>query len=144
MITTTNAPLEQQINYQFDHVLRGKFANPYVIIHAIRSILERFSINLPMLDDINGTTQEFTFSIAEEEVATGDEAHTGLFLYILIELDDRGHYEGFAQLVNLEELELLQNIDDVALAHHVVDSEEEQILPYTSNYLRQTRRTADD
>ena len=43
-----------QINYALEEVLHGKFANPYIIVTDVRAVLERFSMNLPMLDEVDG------------------------------------------------------------------------------------------
>jgi hypothetical protein len=134
-----------QINYALEEVLHGKFANPYIIVTDVRAVLERFSMNLPMLDEVDGTSQEFIFQIDEEQVG-GAEHKSSLYLYMIVDLDDRGHYDGFAQIVDEHELHELQNMDETEEDHEElpVHNPVRQILAYTSNYLRQTRRTSDD
>jgi hypothetical protein len=135
-----------QINYALEEVLHGKFANPYIIVTDVRAVLERFSMNLPMIGDIDGNSQEFIFEIDQEQVGNGEENKSSLYLYLIIDLDDRGHYDGFAQIVDEHELHELQNMDETEIEHEEipVHNPVRQILAYTSNYLRQTRRTSDD
>jgi len=91
-----------RINYQFDNVFKNSFTNPYLIVNAVSAILERFSIQMPVIDP-SGRNEIHVLHIHQEE---GD-----LFVYIAIERNGRGHYDAFVQLVDKEGLSVLQSHD---------------------------------
>ena len=93
-----------RINYQFDNVFKNSFTNPYLIVNAVSAILERFSIQMPVIDP-SGRNEVHVLHIHQEE---GD-----LFVYIAIERNGRGHYDAFVQLVDKEGLSVLQSHDEV-------------------------------
>jgi len=120
------------LNKQFDDILSHKFSTEYVAMTAVRAILERFSINLPMLHP-SPINMEYTFHIQ-------NETNSECYLYIVLEKDIRGHVDIFAQVVDGDELDALKHMN--IRTPDVIPPG--QILPYTSNYLRQTRRTSDN
>jgi hypothetical protein len=129
-----HSPEIDEMNHHFDEVLENKkFANPFLIIHAIRSILEKYSITLPMVD-MDGIDDEFVFKIEHPETE-------GYHLYITIDTDPRGHYEGYAQVVDKKELASLEKMDD-DMGYDIDDSLLDNQL--VSRYLMKTRHTADD
>ena len=116
-----------RINYQFDNVFRNKFANPYLIVNAVAAILERFSINCPVMDP-SGRSEVFVLHIHSN---TGTDA----FVYIAIERDGRGQYDAFVQMVDAGGL---------AALHGVVHAHEHEVptLPdYPSHWTLLQRHT---
>ncbi|CAB4124292.1 hypothetical protein UFOVP49_130 [uncultured Caudovirales phage] len=114
------------LNSQFDSVLAGKFANGHLVIQTIRAILEKFGLQLPIIE-VTGEDDVFVFEIND---------NPDLYLYIAIDKDNRGHFDVYAQIVDEDELEELDDLD--------VSSDELEDEDLSSTYLRQTRRTADD
>ena len=88
-----------RMNQMFDQVIDGKFANQYLVFQACRAILEKFGINLPMLED--QSDDEFIFEVEG----------TGYFLYIAVDRDDRGMYDAYAQIVTEDELHEIEEMD---------------------------------
>jgi hypothetical protein len=117
-----------RINYQFDNVFRNKFANPYLITTAVAAILERFSINCPVMHP-SGRSESFVLHI---------HSHAGAdaFVYIAIERDGRGQYDAFVQLVDAAGLAALHNLV------HVHEHEDAPVLPDSpSKWILQQRHT---
>jgi len=120
----------EKINYQLDKVLNARFLFPELIITAIGAILERYSsVNLPALDASEVVDNHVIFHV---DTYLG----TPCFLFITINKDHHGHYEGFAQVVDEEQLMELMMID-----HEV---EDEEIPSYPSHFILQARHAADD
>lgn len=117
----------EEVNNKFDQVLAGKFAKPQIILQAVQAILQGYGVNLPNLDT-DGIDDEFVFNI---ESADGDDT---MYLYIAIDCDDMGQYDGYAQIVDGEDLEDLEEMD---LDDDDSDDDEDD------SYLRQTRRSSD-
>ena len=117
-----------RINYQFDNVFRNKFANPYLITTAVAAILERFSINCPVMHP-SGRSESFVLHI---------HSHAGAdaFVYIAIERDGRGQYDAFVQLVDAAGLAALHNLV------HVHEHGDTPVLPDSpSKWILQQRHT---
>ena len=95
----------EEVNDRFDQVLAGKFAKPEIILSAVQAILQGYGVNLPNLET-DGVDDEFVFNI---ESADGDDT---MYLYIAIDCDDMGQYDGYAQIVDGEDLEDLETMDD--------------------------------
>ena len=118
-----------RINYQFDNVFKNSFTNPYLIVNAVSAILERFSIQMPVIDP-SGRNEVHVLHIHQEE---GD-----LFVYIAIERNGRGHYDAFVQLVDKEGLSVLQSHDEVGKFNTGNDGDR-----FNTGILKTSRRTDD-
>jgi hypothetical protein len=114
-----------RINSRFDQVLDGKFALPILIIQAIRAILEQHNLTLPILE-IDPEEDEFIFKIIRHDLED-------LYLYIAIDRDDRGHYDGYAQIVDEDELNALEDMD--------MDTDELEDNEIESSWFKQQRHT---
>jgi len=127
-----------RINYQFDEVFSRPFANPFLAVHAARAILERFSLNMPMLE-MDGLDEEWVFEITNQRLR-------GQYLYLAISPDVRGHFDAYAQIVNEEELHMLENMSDEEFeeytGHHFDEIPESEFHP--SHFLVQARHSAED
>lgn len=136
-------------NDKFDRVLDTTFTNPNLIVQAVQAILQGYGINLPSLTP--SSSEEYTFRLEADE----DE---DLYLYIVIDKSESG-FEGYAQIVDGDELEELQNIDDDDDIDGTLDADldeeskvenddvvekKEEKKPATSRFLRQVRHSADD
>jgi len=116
-----------RINYQFDNVFRNKFANPYLIVNAVTAILERFSINCPVMNP-SGKSEVFVLHIHSK---TG----TNAFVYIAIERDGRGQYDAFVQMVDEAGLAALHGVV------HAHESEAPTLPDYPTHWILQQRHT---
>ena len=76
--------------------------------------------------------EEFLFEIHDKEFI-------GMYFLLIFERDSQFNYDAYAQIVDDDELDELMGID--VGSPEVEDPE--QIAPYTSNYLRRTRRVDD-
>ncbi len=137
------------VNARFDSVLDTTFSNPNLIVQAVQAILQGYGINLPNL--LASSSEEYVFRLD-----TPDE-DADLYLYIVIDKSETG-FEGYAQIVDSDELEELQNIDDDDDIDGTLDAdldeesnvendgevEKKEEKPTTSRFLRQVRHSADD
>lgn len=123
----------ENINAALDAVTNTQFVNSALFTNAVRGTLERFGILLP-----KGYEYPMLSSAAESKY---DLSGTGLYLYVTHNMSKDGYVEGYAQIVDADELDDLNSMDDL-------DDDDfaqvKQPLPSTSEYLRQTRRTNDD
>jgi hypothetical protein len=120
-----------KMNHHLDAVLANKFKNAELIIDALRAIVERFSINLPPIHASEVVDNHVAFHITNLH---GEDC----YLYLTINRDHQGYYEGYAQCVDEHELSLLVN-----MGHHFSD-ENEEIPEYPSHFILQARHSADD
>jgi hypothetical protein len=118
----------EEVNQKFDSVLAGKFKNPEIILQTVQSILLGYGVNLPNIET-DGIDDEFVFNV---ESIDGNDA---MYLYIAVDQDDTGMFEGYAQIIDGEDLEDLEEMDD--------DIEDEDDDKDDESYLRQTRRSSD-
>jgi len=118
-----------RINYQFDNVFRNKFTNPYLVVNAVSAILERFSINCPVLNP-SGRSEVFVLHVHSK-------AGTDAFVYVAIERDGRGHYDAYVQMVDAAGLAALHSIVDM----HEQDHEEPTLPDYPSHWTLLQRHT---
>jgi hypothetical protein len=116
----------KRINYQFNEVFRHKFANPYLIVNAVRAILERFSINCPVMNP-SGRSEVMVLHV-HSKVVEG-------FVYIAIERDGRGHYDAFVQMVDELGLAMLHNLVQVH------EEESNELPDYPTKWILQQRHT---
>ena len=118
------------INSHFDQYVNGKFATAYLVVQTVRGVLERFGVNLPD-GHPTGFDEEIIFRATD---LNGDDED--LYLCIMIDVDDNGHYDAYAQFLNGDDLDDVLNMD--------ISTDEVTPSQLVSPYLRQTRRTADD
>jgi len=120
------------INGELDSVTNTTYVNSALFTNAVRGTLERFGILLP-----KGYEYPMLSSAAESKY---ELAGTGYYLYMTHNMNDDGYVEGYAQIVDEDDLNDLESMDD--------DEDDvasvQQPLPSTSAYLRQNRRTNDD
>lgn len=123
----------ENINAALDAVTNTQFVNSALFTNAVRGTLERFGILLP-----KGYEYPMLSSAAESKY---DLSGTGLYLYVTHDMSKDGYVEGYAQIVDADELDDLNSLDDME------DDEfasVKQPIPTTSEYLKRTRRSNDD
>jgi hypothetical protein len=74
-----------------------------------------------------------------DDVFVFEITNTGYYLYIAIDQNDSGHFEGYAQVVDKQELKELEQMDPMDDSVHHDD-----IPEYPSHFILQARRSADD
>jgi hypothetical protein len=112
------------INSHFDELVNGKFSTAYLVVQTVRGILERFGVILPELHP-TGFDEQIVY-----------KANDDLYLCIMIDQDDKGHYDAYAQFVDNDGLDDVLNMD--------IETDEVEQRQLVSPYLRQVRRSADD
>ena len=101
-----------RLNTMLDHLCERKFADPKIVISCFRKALELYGVMLPILEIENThTAQEFDF---EETFKIENVEKDDLYFYITIEKDEDhpGLYEAWAQIVDKDELDDLEDEDD--------------------------------
>ena len=93
--------LENQdaLNTELDTLTAKPYQNAPLMLTQLRGVLERYGINLPQQATVN-----FMNLSAELVYTLGD---TGCFLYIIYDTNEDGYVDGYAQVVDSEELSLL-------------------------------------
>lgn len=126
-IDVTDSKLDEldQINFEFDTLLAKKFADKHLIAQTIRHILEKYGILMPLLDM---SEDEYLFALEKDGV---DE----LYLYIVIDEDEMGNWDAYAQIVDNDELDMLSDMDI---------SDEKVETTYPSPFILRVRHSADD
>lgn len=105
-------------NEDLDLVTNTTFVNSSIFVNAVRGTLERFGVVLPAASNMQQLAIE-----AEYVYALGDSGH---YVYMVHDLDPDGHVEGYAQIVDQEELADLKELDD----------DEDNQLPSEPNQIR--------
>jgi hypothetical protein len=107
-------------NDLLDQITLKPFTSPTIFITAVRAVLDLHGIVLPMMEldgldpvplsiDVQDPVEvegEYVYPIEDER---GDQ--TDAYIYIIVNRNDQGHYECYAQVVDQEELEFLVSID---------------------------------
>lgn len=91
-------------NEDLDRVTEEPFVNSALFVNAVRGTLERYGVVLPAHSNMQQLALE-----AEYTYAIGD---TGHYVYIVHNLNPEGAVEGYAQIVDGEELEDLKDMND--------------------------------
>ena len=117
-------------NTHFDELVNGKFATAYLVIQTVRGILERFGVKLP---DIHPTGFDEEIVL---RVVGPDDQDQNLCLCIMIDQDERGHYDAYAQFVDEDDLDDIEDMD--------ISTEPVTNAQLVSPYLRQARRSEDN
>ena len=90
----------EKVNEDLEAVTARPFQNSAVFINAVRGTLERYGILLPPYSNIQQLSLE-----GETVYALGE---SGMFVYMVWNLSDEHALEGYAQIVNSEDLEDLK------------------------------------
>lgn len=91
-------------NEDLDKVTEEPFVNSALFVNAARGTLERYGIVLPAHSNMQQLALE-----AEYVYAIGDSGH---YVYMVHNLNPEGFVEGYAQIVDSEELQELKNLND--------------------------------
>lgn len=105
------------MNADFDRLTAMPFQNPIVFYNQLRGTLERYGMVIPP-----GATKHFLNFDAELSMPLGD---SGLHLYTVFNTHKNTKVEGYAQIVDNEELANLMNSDDAREEDEMEDDEEE-------------------
>lgn len=93
-----------KVNEDLDAVTINPFMNSAIFVNAVRGTLERYGIVLPAHSNMQQLSME-----GEWVYALGDSGH---FVYMVHNLNDEGQVEGYAQIVDQEELDDLASLND--------------------------------
>jgi len=126
------------INNDLDAVTDKPFVTNLTFINAVRGTLERYGIKLPRGYEVLVTS-------IEAEMTYSMDNDSGYYLYIVYNLNPDGYVEGYAQIVDEEDLNDLLNIDseDVTEKSDDVRDEGNPGMSYPSKYNLTVRRTDD-
>ena len=89
------------LNTDLDTLTAKPYQNAPLMLMQMRGALERYGINLPQQATVN-----FMNLSAELVYALGD---SDKFLYMIYDTNDDGYVDGYAQVVDSEELSMLAN-----------------------------------
>ena len=115
-------------NEDLETITLRPFQNSSVFVNAVRGTLERYGIALP----VTSTMQQLSLE-GELTYALGE---TGMFVYVVWNQNPEGILEGYAQIVNKEDLDDLQGISG--------EPEEVKELDPTPPSLRYPKARRDD
>jgi hypothetical protein len=110
------------INADLDALGDRVFQNSVVFINTVRGTVERYGILIP---PSYGTA---AMSMSAELVYKLGES--GKFLYVVHDTNEDGFVEGYAQVVNNEELKELSSLDSEDWMKDTEESEIQQKVPY--------------
>jgi hypothetical protein len=91
------------LNAELDTLTTKPYQNAPLMLAQLRGVLERYGINLPQQ-----ATPNFLNLSAELVYTLGD---SGKFLYIVYDTNDDAYVDGYAQVVDGEELSMLASSD---------------------------------
>ena len=99
--TDTRHLLENQdaLNAELDTLTAKPYQNAPLMLTQLRGVLERYGINLPQQATVN-----FMNLSAELVYTLGD---SGCYLYLIYDTNEDGYVDGYAQVVDDEELSML-------------------------------------
>jgi len=99
--TDTRHLLENQdaLNAELDTLTAKPYQNAPLMLTQLRGVLERYGINLPQQATVN-----FMNLSAELVYTLGD---SGCYLYLIYDTNEDGYVDGYAQVVDSEELSML-------------------------------------
>lgn len=106
------------MNADFDRLTAMPFQNPIVFYNQLRGTLERYGMIVPP-----GATRHFLNFDAELSMTLGD---SDLFLYVVFNTHKNTKVEGYAQIVDQEELANLMSADDPREEEEMEDEGEEE------------------
>lgn len=106
------------MNADFDRLTAMPFQNPIIFYNQLRGTLERYGMIVPP-----GATKHFLNFDAELSMPLGE---SGLFLYVVFNTHKNTKVEGYAQIVDAEELQNLMNSDDAREEENEEDEDKEE------------------
>jgi len=102
VIETDNRHLLENLdalNTELDALTAKPYQNAPLMLTQLRGVLERYGINLPQQATVN-----FMNLSAELVYTLGD---SGCYLYLIYDTNEDGYVDGYAQVVDGEELSML-------------------------------------
>lgn len=93
----------EAINNDFDRLTAKPYQNAPIFLNQLRGTLERYAMMIPA-----ASTKHFLNLEAELVFNLGN---TDKFLYVVYNTNDDGYVDGYAQIVNKEELNDLMKMD---------------------------------
>jgi hypothetical protein len=112
----------EALNADLDVLTEKPYQNAPIFLNQLRGILERYGILLPAT-----ATSNFLDLSAELVYFLGE---SNLYLYIVYDTNDEGFVDGYAQIVNEEELEDLMSAD----LGDLLDKEDDEIAMRPSTW----------
>lgn len=160
MTEMVNSTEVDRLNGLLDAITAKRFISPVIFVQAVRGACGLYGIPLPILDieGKDGATSDeskgILFGIADPSAPAmyaapvegeyvfhcedGNGDITEHYLYLVVDRDDEGLYECYAQLVEEDELQSLLNINEKEYLELVGDVSGE------TEYLAQTRHSRGD
>lgn len=127
--SNTWLPQLAKANEDLEKVTLEPFVNSAIFTNAVRGTLERYGIVLPAHSNMQQLSME-----SEVVYILGD---TGYFVYMVHNLSPTGHVEGYAQIVNEDEL------DDLDAPHSNEEEVPEEPEPVRKPWIPPARRDDD-
>jgi hypothetical protein len=122
----------ERFNVLLDAITEKRFLSPTVFSQAVRGACDLIGVTFPLLEfEENGVPPEEGEWIFNIEDSDGNVTDT--YIYIIIDRDEEGLYECYAQIVSDDELQDLLNMDEREFPGLVGDVSGE------TDYLKQTR-----
>ena len=115
---------KDDINTNLDALTAKPYQNAPIFLTQLRGILERYGINLPQSVTPNflnlSAELVFALSSASSSMPAGEDAPTltDQSLYIVFDTNDDGYVDGYAQIVDKDELKDLLGMDPTEYLDH--------------------------
>ena len=112
------------LNANLDDLTAKPYQNAPIFLTQLRGVLERYGINLPQSVTPNflnlSAELVFALSSASSSMPAGEETPTltNQNLYIVFDTNDDGYVDGYAQIVDKEELKDLLGMDPTEYLDH--------------------------
>ena len=115
---------KDDINTNLDALTAKPYQNAPIFLTQLRGVLERYGINLPQSVTPNflnlSAELVFALSSASSSMPAGEDAPTltDQSLYIVFDTNDDGYVDGYAQIVDKDELKDLLGMDPTEYLDH--------------------------
>ena len=136
-------------NEDLNAVTANAFVNSALFVNAVRGTLERYGILLPAESNIQQLSMEGerVYALMNKNGsldANGEKLpyHQDLFVYMVHNLDSSGHVEGYAQIVNQDELDELQT--NVGFHDEDYDDDDDEFAHEPSEWMKYPKARRDD
>jgi hypothetical protein len=117
----SNPKIRAEINYRLGNELNEIILSPIMGVQKIRKVLNRFSLDIPALYDLEPEGDEVVIEMDQfgkvkdaydMPQLNHTENETLYYLYLLYYLTDHGHYDFYVELTDEEGIEEIMKADD--------------------------------
>jgi hypothetical protein len=123
---------KDSLNADLDRLTSAPYQNPMVFYNQIRGTMERYQMIIPP-----HATKHFLNFDAEMAFKLGDSP---LYLYVVFNTKHDGLVDGYAQVVDIDELDNLMSNDEVPNLNDDQEDDDEEEMSYNEKY----RKRMDD